>query len=120
YQLIQEHLYLNPWCLLVATIFLNRTRGSVALPILHDFFNMCPTPTAASNANVKELAELLKPLGLHNRRAQRLIDFSAAYIQFQIEPTANGEEGHSTDGKNSYSPRKLPGIGKYGEDSWRI
>ena len=42
--LVQEQLHSNPWQLLVATIFLNRTAGKVALPVLWKFFQRWPTP----------------------------------------------------------------------------
>tara|TARA_A100000164_G_scaffold200025_2_gene177598 strand:+ start:177 stop:434 length:258 start_codon:yes stop_codon:yes gene_type:complete len=55
-----------------------------------------------SKANQEELAELLQPLGLYNRRANTLVRFSEDWI--------NG----FTDVKDLY------GIGQYAQDSWSI
>ncbi|RKO83979.1 hypothetical protein BDK51DRAFT_52837 [Blyttiomyces helicus] len=45
--LVQEELYANPWALLVATIFLNKTRGDVAKPKLLEFLEKWPCPESA-------------------------------------------------------------------------
>jgi methyl-CpG-binding domain protein 4 len=45
-------------------MFLNRTRGSQALPIMWKFLEEYPTPQKAVLADVHTLADLLRPLGL--------------------------------------------------------
>ena len=55
-----------------------------------------------SKANPKELSMLLQPLGLYNRRANKLIRFSKDWIK------------GFTDVKDLY------GIGQYAQDSWDI
>ncbi|KAJ3214365.1 Methyl-CpG-binding domain protein 4 [Dinochytrium kinnereticum] len=102
--LIQEKLKGNPWQLLVATVFLNRTRGCQAKPVLWDFFESFPSPEACAEASVSVIAEIIHPLGMQTQRAKRLIQFSKSFI----------ENPHFSD------PRSLPGIGKYGYDSWRL
>lgn len=103
YNLVQEQLYSEPWKLLIATIFLNRTTGctcihmlththtintmypwyplccytgTAALPVLWDFFKLYPTPEAAIRGDPKEIAKLMNPLGLHEKRAQIIMKFS--------------------------------------------
>ena len=54
--------------------------GSAAKPVLWEFFKLYPTPEAAVKADWRELAQLLNPLGLHEKRAQILIRFSGGYF----------------------------------------
>lgn len=103
YGLVQEELWEDPWKLLVATIFLNRTTGTAALPILSTFFEKYSSPEITMNADSAELADLLAPLGLHKKRAGIIIRFSSEYIN-----------------KDWTYPIELYGIGKYGNDSYRI
>ncbi|KAJ3193140.1 Methyl-CpG-binding domain protein 4 [Irineochytrium annulatum] len=102
--LIQEKLKRNPWMLLSATIFLNKTRGDQAKPVMWDFFNMFPTPEKCCAASVSEVSEVIYTLGMQKQRASRLIQFSKAYVE---NPRFD-------------NPMALPGIGKYGDDSWRL
>jgi len=103
FDLIQEKLYPDPWKLLVATIFLNKTNNKVSFPILSKFFSLWPSPEAASLADTDQVAQLLQPMGLHNLRAKTLIRFSWEFL--------------NTDWRY---PIELFGIGKYGNDSYRI
>ncbi|KAJ3297587.1 Methyl-CpG-binding domain protein 4 [Borealophlyctis nickersoniae] len=102
--LVQEQLFVNPWALLVATIFLNRTKGTAARPRLYEFLTRYPTPELAAQATVADLLPILTPLGLQNIRAARLIKFSQSFV-------AN---------PHFDSPTELGGIGKYGCDSWLL
>eukprot|EP00092_Neocalanus_flemingeri_P096041 GFUD01122232.1.p1 GENE.GFUD01122232.1~~GFUD01122232.1.p1 ORF type:complete len:322 (+),score=101.03 GFUD01122232.1:53-1018(+) len=99
----KEKLYTQPWKLLIATIFLNKTNNKVSLPILWQFFILWPTPEAASVADQSQVAELLKPMGLNNLRAKTIVRFSWEFLNTTW----------------SY-PIQLYGIGKYGNDSYRI
>eukprot|EP00092_Neocalanus_flemingeri_P045693 GFUD01051191.1.p1 GENE.GFUD01051191.1~~GFUD01051191.1.p1 ORF type:complete len:322 (-),score=100.44 GFUD01051191.1:13-978(-) len=99
----KEKLYTQPWKLLIATIFLNKTNNKVSLPILWQFFILWPTPAAASVADQSQVAELLKPMGLNNLRAKTIVRFSWEFLNTTW----------------SY-PIQLYGIGKYGNDSYRI
>jgi len=101
--LVQEQLYEHPWKLLVATVFLNKTTGTVAKPALWEFFKQWPTPEDCRNADKKKIAELMQPLGLSEKRANTLTKFSDEYLT-----------------KDWTYPIELYGIGKYGNDSYRI
>ncbi|XP_033745690.1 LOW QUALITY PROTEIN: uncharacterized protein LOC117331201 [Pecten maximus] len=103
YCLIQESLYHDPWKLLIGTIFLNRTTGKAAIPLLWKFFNKWPNPDAARKADAAAIARLLTPLGLHEKRAKIIIRFSDEFLT-----------------KDWTYPEELHGIGKYGNDSYRI
>ncbi|KAI3356895.1 hypothetical protein L3Q82_003542 [Scortum barcoo] len=78
YNLVQETLFHDPWKLLVATIFLNKTSGKMAIPVLWQFFERYPSAEVTREADWKPMAELMKPLGLYELRAKSLIRFSAA------------------------------------------
>ena len=70
--------------------------------IRDELFSKYPTPKDMMNANQSELAELLKPLGLYNRRAKSLKKMSEGYV------------------KGFKSVDELYGIGQYAKDSWEI
>ncbi|XP_005053442.2 PREDICTED: methyl-CpG-binding domain protein 4, partial [Ficedula albicollis] len=103
FNLIQETLFHDPWKLLIATIFLNKTAGKMAIPVLWEFLKKYPSPEVARAADWKEMSELLKPLGLYELRAKTIIRFSGEYLS-----------------KAWRYPIELHGIGKYGNDSYRI
>lgn len=105
FNLFQESLYHDPWKLLIGTIFLNRTTGEEALGknVLWDFLERWPTPEDTVKASWEEIAELIQCLGLHEKRAKMIIRFSEEYLT-----------------KDWVYPKELHGIGKYGNDSYRI
>ncbi|XP_068013835.1 methyl-CpG-binding domain protein 4 isoform X2 [Melanerpes formicivorus] len=103
FNLVQETLFHDPWKLLIATIFLNKTSGKMAIPVLWEFLKKYPSPEVARAADWREMAELLKPLGLYELRAKTIIRFSGEYLS-----------------KRWRYPIELHGIGKYGNDSYRI
>ncbi|XP_054243546.1 methyl-CpG-binding domain protein 4 [Indicator indicator] len=103
FNLVQETLFHDPWKLLIATIFLNKTSGKVAIPVLWEFLKKYPSPEVARAADQREMSELLKPLGLYELRAKTIIRFSGEYLS-----------------KRWRYPIELHGIGKYGNDSYRI
>jgi len=103
FHLIQEELYDNPWKLLLATIFLHKTSGKVALPVFWRFIEIYATPKVVVNANWRDIAEVMQPLGLYIKRAKMIIKFSHEYLH-----------------KVWKYPIELYGIGKYGDDSYRI
>ncbi|XP_044067904.1 methyl-CpG-binding domain protein 4 isoform X2 [Siniperca chuatsi] len=76
YNLVQETLFHDYWKLLVATIFLNKTSGKMAIPVLWQFFERYPSAEVTREAEWKPMSELMKPLGLYELRAKTLIRFS--------------------------------------------
>ncbi|KAK9514860.1 hypothetical protein VZT92_025546 [Zoarces viviparus] len=103
YNLVQETLFHDAWRLLVATIFLNKTSGKMAIPVLWQFFERYPSAEVTREADWKPLSDLMKPLGLYELRAKTLVRFSDEYLS-----------------KEWRYPIELYGIGKYGNDSYRI
>ncbi|XP_013386004.1 serine/arginine repetitive matrix protein 1 [Lingula anatina] len=103
YNLVQESLFHDPWKLLVATIFLNKTTGKAAIPVLWQFLDKWPSAEAVQHADWEPIAQLLQPLGLHEKRAKTIVKFSEEYLS-----------------KDWKYPIELYGIGKYGNDSYRI
>ncbi|XP_020925019.1 methyl-CpG-binding domain protein 4 isoform X2 [Sus scrofa] len=103
FNLVQETLFHDPWKLLIATIFLNRTSGKMAIPVLWEFLEKYPSAEVARTADWRDVSELLKPLGLYDHRAKTIIKFSDEYLTKQWR-----------------YPIELHGIGKYGNDSYRI
>ncbi|CAJ0642275.1 1126_t:CDS:2 [Entrophospora sp. SA101] len=79
-------------------------KGSQATPLLWKFLEEYPTPYKAIKADVNELVNLLRPLGLQNIRAIRIIKFSCSYL---LNP-------------NFSTPKELFGMGQYAEDSWKL
>jgi len=83
-------------------MMLNLTSIKQVRPVISEFFKRYPDAHAASKADTAELAVLLKPLGLYNRRAKLIIKFSNAY----------NEDWNDV--------AELPGVGKYASDSYRM
>ena len=104
YNLIQEHLWYDPWKIFVACIFCNLTRRVDAEPYIWNFFKQYPSPSDAAAADRDELQAMIGPLGLSDRRSRALIKMSDDYIK--------------KDWRSS--PDALYGIGKYGSDAYII
>ena len=62
FNLIQESLFHDPWKLLIATIFLNRTSGGKAIPVMWDFFKRYSNPEITRMADWKQIAGRFGPL----------------------------------------------------------
>ncbi|XP_021104485.1 methyl-CpG-binding domain protein 4 isoform X5 [Heterocephalus glaber] len=77
--------------------------GKMAIPVLWEFLEKYPSAEAARAANWRDVSELLKPLGLYELRAKTIVKFSDEYLTKQWK-----------------YPIELHGIGKYGNDSYRI
>lgn len=135
--LIQEQLAYDPFRLLIATIFLNRTRGGVALPVLFKVFARYPTTDAMATADLSELVSMIHCLGFQNQRARKCISIAQIW---QINPPVKNKRyrklhyPHKLDGRDigplecaddedhrvAWEIAHLPGVGAYSLDSWRI
>ena len=100
--LLQEIYQPDGWKMLTCCMLLNLTNRRQVDVIRDELFKKYPTPKDMMNANQSELAELLKPLGLYNRRAKSLKKMSEGYV------------------KGFKSVDELYGIGQYAKDSWDI
>lgn len=136
--LIQEKLAHEPFQLLVAVTFLNRTRGAQAIPVFYELMARYPTPADLAEADESELAGQIRHLGLQNTRARRYIQLAQAWIQ---DPPVRGRRHRKLhypglgDGKDikpgeilddaderagAWEIAHLPTTGPYAIDSWRI
>ena len=100
--LLQEIYQPDGWKMLTCCMLLNLTNRKQVDTIRDELFRKYPTPKDMMNANQSELANLLKPLGLYNRRAKSLKKMSEGYV------------------KGFKSVDELYGIGQYAVDSWEI
>jgi len=114
YHLLQEYLRKEPWRLLVTTICLNMCSARAARPVLDEVFRKWPTPEAlrfdARDAEeiLTDIEGTLRPLGLQRRRATNIWKMTFAFITSRpdLDPSQDVDD--------------LPGIGKYGRDSFEI
>ena len=102
--LIQEHLWHDPWKIFVACIFCNLTRRVDAEPYMWMFFDKYPDAKSASEADEREIQKMIQPLGLSERRSKTLVRMSKEYNQGQWKS----------------DPKRLYGIGKYASDAYQI
>ena len=100
--LLQEVYQDDGWKMLTCCMLLNLTNRKQVDTVRDELFSRYPTPKDMMNANQSKLADLLKPLGLYNRRAKSLIKMSKGYI------------------KGFKNVSELYGIGQYANDSWEI
>ena len=100
--LLQEIYQPNGWKMLTCCMLLNLTNRRQVDVIRDELFKRYPTPKDMMNADESELADLLKQLGLYNRRAKSLKKMSEGYV------------------KGFESVDELYGIGQYAKDSWEI
>ena len=100
--LLQEIYQPDGWKMLTCCMLLNLTNRRQVDVIREELFRRYPTPKDMMNANEYELAQLLQPLGLYNRRAKSLKKMSEGYV------------------KGFKSVDELYGIGQYAKDSWEI
>ncbi|KAI9151363.1 Methyl-CpG-binding domain protein 4 [Paramyrothecium foliicola] len=135
--LIQEKVAYNLYQLLVAATLWNRTKGSQAKPVFVELVRRYPSPEDLARAAESELANLLRPLGLHNSRARRFVQFAQAWLE--CPPTqqrryrklhypspgsgkdvAPAEVLDPDDSREGWEIAHLPGVGPYALDSFRI
>ena len=135
--LVQESLAQNPFHLLLATIFLNKTRAAVALPYFHALITRFPTPASLADADVEAVVGFFRHLGLQNQRARTCVMLARTWVTCPPRrgrrwrrlgyPCAGdgrdvglGEVVGEGDGRVAWEVGHLPGVGAYAIDSWRI
>ena len=87
---------------MVCCILLNQTNNRQVRPILSSVFDLIPDPLSAIGCDDKILAAVIKTTGFQNIKATRIKSMSMKW-----------QEGFS-------DVIELPGIGRYGRDSWEI
>ena len=144
--LAQERLAHNPFHLLIACVFLTKTRGAVSMPVFYTLITRYPTPTDLANANHQDVVEIFQHLGLQNQRAKRVVEMAKAWCEMPPEKgkrwrrlgypergdgkdvkvgeclgdEADVEKDGERDMRVAWEVAHLPGVGAYGLDSWRI
>lgn len=137
--IIQEKLWQEPFWLLIAVTFLNKTTGRAAVPVFWALKKRYPTPEALANAEQEDLQDMIYHLGLQGQRSKRLISIAKAWVERPAEKGVRFRTLHypsKGDGK-AYKPPAvveedadecagaleighIPGCGPYAWDSWRI
>ncbi len=100
--LLQEIYQDDGWKMLVCCMLVNLTNRIQVDTVRDKLFSKYPTPQDMMRAKHKDLVDIIKPLGLYNTRAERLIKMSEGYV------------------KGFKSVDELYGIGQYAKDSWEI
>ena len=135
--LVQEALAHDPFRLLVAVIFLNKTRGHVALPVFYKLMESYPNPADLATANLDDVVDIIQRLGLQNQRAATCINLAKAWLERPPErgkryrvlhyprkgdgkEIKTGEVIDEDDKRVGWEIGQLPGVGAYAIDSWRI
>ena len=101
--MLQEDLWPDTWKILVACILHNQTARKQVDLVYPELFNKYPSSEVMALADPAELAELLRPLGLYNRRSKSLIRFS--------------KEFESADWS---MPSELYACGEYADDCYSV
>lgn len=101
--LIQESLWPDEWRILISCLLLNLTTRKQVDKVIDRLFHKYPGPCSMSTANDDDLYDIVKSLGLANKRVKTLKRFSLEYMT-----------------KKWSSPKELFGCGKYADDAWRI
>ena len=100
--LLQEIYKDDGWKMLVCCMLVNLTNRKQVDTVRDKLFFKYPTPKDMMKAKHSDLVDIIKPLGLYNTRADRLVKMSEGYI------------------KGFKSVDELYGIGQYAKDSWEI
>lgn len=137
--IIQERLWKEPFWLLIAVTFLNKTAGRAAAPVFWELKKQYPTPKQLAEARLEDLQDLVWHLGLQRQRSKRLIAIATAWVE---NPPVMGKRWRTLhypdagDGKaykqgecieededecaGALEIGHIPGCGPYAWDSWRI
>ena len=105
--LIQEEYLDDPFKMFVCCILLNQTNNRQVRPILKTVFELIPDFQSSICCDQNVLAQAIKTTGFQNIKAKRIKELAQKFLEL------NG-------GIDSSNIIDLPGIGKYGRDSWEI
>lgn len=136
--LVQESLSHDPFLLFIAVIFLNKTRGAVAMPVFYNLISQYPTPASLAAADQQDIVAIFAHLGLQNQRARKCIGLAQTWLEsppvkgkrhrrLHYPQKGDGKDISTTeaplgddDPRVAWEVSHLVGIGSYGIDSWRI
>jgi len=140
--IMQERLAHDPFRLLIATIFLNKTPGARAMPVFYDLIERYPTPHDLAGARVEDVVDVIRCLGFQNQRARKCVAMARVWVGLDDgagEPKrgrrwAKRDYPQKGDGRGvkvdewlgdedervAWEISHLPGLGAYAHDSWRM
>lgn len=98
----EEEFSSNPWAMLIATIFLTKTSGKTARRYMKTFFEEYPSPYHVLSENPVSLERFFDKLGLR-KRGRMIWKLTYQFVSSKWRRASD-----------------LCGIGKYGEDAYRI
>tara|TARA_Y100001938_G_C8046360_1_gene409131 strand:+ start:230 stop:661 length:432 start_codon:yes stop_codon:yes gene_type:complete len=101
--MLQEQMWPDAWKILIVCVLHNQTSRKQVDKVYKTLFDCYPNPASMSNADHKELVEIIRPLGFYNRRAQTLVRLSKDFLE-----------------KNWETAKDLYGCGKYADDCYRV
>jgi len=102
FDLLQERYWPDDWKILIVCLLLNQTSRKQVEPMIESFFEKWPDPEAASSADEDEMRDLVRPLGMFNRRVKSIKKMSQQFM--------SGFD----------NAIELYGCGKYADDAYRI
>ena len=102
FDLLQERYWPDDWKILIVCLLLNQTSRKQVEPKIESFFEKWPDPESASSADEDEMRDLVRPLGMFNRRVKSIKKMSQQFI--------SGFD----------NAIELYGCGKYADDTYRI
>ena len=70
----------NPFRVLVSTILSARTRDPVTENVAARLFSHFPDPKSLSEADVKEVSQLIKPVNYYNTKTRRIVEVSKILV----------------------------------------
>jgi endonuclease III len=113
--LFQEELRDDPFWMLVACQLVNLTHWRQAEPVFRELRDTCDGRSwNLMRIPYDDLVEVLRPLGLQNRRAALLRKFAERWQELM-----DRYDGYAQDLRR-HDIMKLPGCGRYAADSWEI
>lgn len=137
--IIQEKLCNQPFWLLIAVTFLNKTAGRAAAPTFWALKDRYPTPEDLAQADQQDLHDMIHHLGLQTQRSKRLIKISEAWVAnppvagkmyrtLHYPLKGDGKDYNKTevieedarDCAGALEIGHIPGCGPYAWDSWRM
>ena len=135
--LMQERLCHDPFRLLIATIFLNKTPGARAMPVFYNLMEQYPGPQQLATAEVADITQIIQKLGFQNQRAKKIVGLAKMWVEEPVEAgkrygkrdypvKGDGRDVKADEVLNVEDERvgweisHLPGIGAYAHDSWRM
>jgi methyl-CpG-binding domain protein 4 len=135
--LIQERICESLFALVIQAILWNKTKGTAARPILWNVLCTFPTPESLASADPVVVQDIIRVLGLQERRAKSLVNMAKVWVAAPPSPERRyarrdyPKKGSNKDVKDrellapdderdGWEIGHLPGVGEYALDSYRI